>query len=376
MGIPGTPGCRKATGGVVALAGVEVDGCRGYLGFRLEVSANRVVVLFPGETCVHPAHRQEGLSLAMGEVAGAEFAPGYRLVLNLSCARSSVPGYLRMRFVPLTLEMCLTRGRMIGLAPHAIAEQGSAPRTAARAVPGVSAWVIVPESPRSTEMAALAGQDDAAPPRNGRLHLTREPAFFSRRFNRPRSRHLCCYDSAGEPLRGFMVVGLAPSDPRGCVVDDSGERSEIPKHLGPARNLVLLSIMASGAGYCPWEKWAFQTHSSTGFVERRLNGEFPPLVRPVVGSDQRADRYVNGLDAGVADNWLPMSICADSVWGRMLLGRSGPTRGSLMRRISAASGRPSFVAGSGFASGFTADWGRQWPEQRRDWRSVCNRCER
>ena len=97
---------------MVSLYKGEVAGFRGYFAARFEISEkdNNHVVLFPGDTCVHPAHRRKGLSVAMGNMAMKEYAQRYRLFFNTTCTRNSLPGYRRMGFLSLAPKRYVVMG--------------------------------------------------------------------------------------------------------------------------------------------------------------------------------------------------------------------------------------------------------------------------
>jgi hypothetical protein len=110
--------------GIVALHQGQVVGFRGYRPARWHTGQRQPMpmrLLVPGDTCVDAGHRRKDLSVAMGRLAMADFAADYRLFLNLSCTRESLPGYLRLGFAPLTDKVYLSRhGSRLGPLPAGV----------------------------------------------------------------------------------------------------------------------------------------------------------------------------------------------------------------------------------------------------------------
>jgi hypothetical protein len=67
------------------------------------------------------------LSVAMGNLAIKEYNPRYRLFFNTSCTRSSLPGYQKMGFSPLSPKVYLTRYSLLSLIKYILASRKSFP---------------------------------------------------------------------------------------------------------------------------------------------------------------------------------------------------------------------------------------------------------
>ena len=49
-----------------------------------------------------------------------------------------------------------------------------------------------------------------------------------------------------------------------------------------------------------------------GFLERKIRGNLPLLIRPVTPEPEEKDWFVDGLDMREASNWFIKGICSDS----------------------------------------------------------------
>jgi hypothetical protein len=79
--------------GIVALYGGRVVGFRGYFATRWQIpeKSDRILILGPGDTCVHPDHRMKGLSIRMGNRAMEDFERDYMGLLNMRPRRIPSP---------------------------------------------------------------------------------------------------------------------------------------------------------------------------------------------------------------------------------------------------------------------------------------------
>ena len=83
--------------GIVALHRDRVVGFRGYFADRFELAGHNdnIGILHPGDTCVDPDHRNKGLLVAMANLASQFDGSRYRLFMNMTCSKDSLPGYLK-----------------------------------------------------------------------------------------------------------------------------------------------------------------------------------------------------------------------------------------------------------------------------------------
>jgi GNAT superfamily N-acetyltransferase len=305
--------------GIVALQGEQVVGFRGYFAARFELSGrnDNIVLLRPGDTCVHPEHRRTGLSVAMGNLAMQEYADQHPLFLNLSCTRSSLPGYRRMGFLALAPKASVARYSLFGLARYILAPKEQLPWAVGDFAFGRSVAVLVSDSPRPEEMAALIA---AQTRQDARLRPHQDAAFFRWRYRNPRQKYLFYYLMQDGGLSGYLVLGLSPNNRRGYILDYEGEGGsalrQILVHIIKGKKFDVLSIPSYGvdAALGPVLKAVgFRSKSLVRIIERRLHGELPVLVRPVKKDFAEDDLFVEGVDVRRIENWALKPICSDAV---------------------------------------------------------------
>ena len=167
--------------GIVALRYDKVVGFRGYMATQWHSGDADPIVfaLTPGDTCVHPEHRRQGLSVAMGRFAMAAYADRYRFFLNMTAGASSYPGYRRMGFEPLYDKTCLNRYGPIGLCRFLLLAR----RAGRLRLPLVQVGdLLFSDEPRPEDMAAVIA---AQPPRPGQMSLHQDERFFRWRLANP-----------------------------------------------------------------------------------------------------------------------------------------------------------------------------------------------
>jgi len=303
--------------GIVASHRGKVVGFRGYGSARWHTGAGRTMqVLIPGDTCVDVNHRQKGLSVAMGRLAMTDHAASYRLFLNLSCTRNSLPGYLRLGFVPLADKVYLSRYALPGLAQYLLAAKKNLPLADTGIQYGRFSDVTVSETPMPAEMAAIIarqGQD------KNRFHLCQEEDFFRWRFSGPGSKFVFYYLSDGEKVVAYNVLAVTPGNRRAYVIDQAGSDCEsidrLIEFIITRRDFSVLSVFAhsvSDRQQKTLRHLGFQTGGIMGALEMKVRGNMPLLVRPVKTNPVEDDWLIHGRDVRVADNWSIKGVCSDA----------------------------------------------------------------
>lgn len=310
--------CTESPLGVVALARGRLVGFRGYFGVRFQSprSGEALVVLCPGDTCVHPEHRLRGLSMAMGSVAMEEYARTYRLFLNMTCTKDSLPGYLKMGYVPLAPKFHLTRGSLFGLLRYVPTHRTVLPLSEGRIRFGRFGSILVSDHPRPYEMACLVAEQDM---RGGKIRPFQDPGFFAWRFANPRNKYVFYYFMKGDVAEGYLVLGVSPNNRRGYILDhgQAGPTGveDILRHVIRARHFDLLSVLAFSVDDVlmgTLRGLGFSIRSPVRRIERTLYGELPLLVRPVKKTFGEGDFLIGGLDARKIENWFLKPICSDA----------------------------------------------------------------
>jgi GNAT superfamily N-acetyltransferase len=305
--------------GMVALQKGEVVGFRGYFATRFKVCGrnDNLIVLFPGDTCVHPDHRRKGLSVIMGNRAMKEYAPNYRLFFNTTCTRNSLPGYQKMGFLPLAPKVYLTRCPLLGLIKYIPRANDSIPLSDSQIRFGQFGDILVSDQPRPKEMSSLVAAPNRA---EGKIRLFQDEVFFRWRFRNQRNKYVFYYRMEEDIPTGYVVLGVSPNNRRGHILDyaekESSALREILRYIIKVKHFDLLSIYE----FCLDDTWmqtlkdlGFKTHSLVQVIERKLHGELPLLIRPVKETFAEDDFLIEGIDAREIENWSLKPICSDAV---------------------------------------------------------------
>lgn len=253
--------------GIAALYKGEVVGFRGYFAIAFEAGENshNLIVLFPGDTCVHPEHRQKGLSVLMGSLAVKEYAPTYRLFFNTTSTRNSLPGYRRLGFVPLAPKVYLTLCPLPGLARYIPTAKKRLPLSASRIRFGKYEDILVSGQPRPKAMASLAA---AYKLETGMIRLFQDEVFFRWRFCSPLNKYVFYYLMEADNITAYVVMGVSPNNQRGYILDwaEREDRAigKILRYVIRAKHFDLLSIFDFCLGDILMQTFkdlGFKTHS-------------------------------------------------------------------------------------------------------------------
>jgi GNAT superfamily N-acetyltransferase len=302
---------------VVALNGDEVVGFRGYFAtpWRVPGRAGPFLILSPGDTCVHPDHRRRGLSVALAALARERFAGLGRILLNTSCTKASLPGYLRMGFLPLASKRQLTRGGPLSLLAYLLRASRRFPFPGARIPLGRRGNILVAGEPRPADMAALAAAKGSA---DGKFIPDRNENFFEWRFSNPLKKYLFYYLLRNDAPVGYLALGLSPNARRAYLIDwapdDGAFIGSMVRFIiqeGHFNLLSVLDISLTKETARPLSALGFKADGLAGHLERLVKGDLPLLVRPVDEAPASADWRVEGLDIRDFGNWAIGGICAD-----------------------------------------------------------------
>jgi GNAT superfamily N-acetyltransferase len=341
----------------VALHEGKVVGFRGYspLPFRTDGGAD-VVVLCPGDACVHPDHRLSGLSAQMGRAGMQAYDDRYRLFMNWSCSKASLPGYRKMGFFALVEKAYLTHAGALGTLRYLLALREAQPPASSRIDFGRKGAIEVAAAPRPAEMAALAAAEVPArgrprPPgarvdsadadggagtrsggrvdpadadggagAQGRLALRRDETFFTWRFANPRGRYVFYYLLRDGVLTGYAVFGLSPNHRRGFLLDFAegaeGALAEIARFMLRAGHFDVVSVYT----YClsdrqrrALEKLGFSVSGLIPYLETQQKGRLPLFIRPVKETFDDRDFLIEGIDTRTLAAWALKPIGSDAM---------------------------------------------------------------
>ena len=303
---------------LVALHEGRVVGFRGYvaLPFRISGTSDDLIVLCPGDTCVHPEHRMAGLSVRMGREAMRAYADRYRLFVNWSCTKPSLPGYRRLGFQALVERAYLTKAGWGGTLRYLFALRREDPVSKSRVRFGRNGELLVDASPRPAEMAALAKRQEAP---SGSILLNRDEAFLAWRFANPLGKYVFYYLLQEDTLLGYVAVAGSPNNRRGFLLDWAGAGpgilGEIMRGILRMRHFDVVSVYAfclTAAERVELEKLGFSVKGLIPFLERRQRGRLPLLLRPVPETFSEDDFLIQGVDARCIENWSFRPIASDA----------------------------------------------------------------
>jgi len=304
--------------GAMALHKGKVVGFRGYFATRFQIKGknDKIISLCPGDTCVHPNHRRKGLSVAMGNRASEEYTGKYPFFLNLTSNKISLPGYLRMGFLPLASKIYLTRCSMAGLVKFSFNAKRQFKGITPKIQFGTFEDIIVSQQPIPKEMHVLIEGQDVSP---DNITLYQDEDFFKWRFANKHNKYVFLYRIKSEVITGYVVIQVSPNNRRGYIVDyaqrDETSIEKILKFIIKARYFDVLSIYYFSLTDNIKHKvqdLGFKKVSLFRTIERRIDGELPLLIRPVKHKYSDSDFFVEGLDLRKIENWHIKGICSDS----------------------------------------------------------------
>jgi GNAT superfamily N-acetyltransferase len=302
--------------GLVALHSGEVIGFRGYFALRWQVAARgeQHTFLCPSDTNVRADHRRRGVSVLMGRMALDRYGQRFPVLVNFSASSNSVPGYLRLGFVPVCSKAYLDRYDWLGLLGYAVTGRTKS-HPGSDALGSRESWdVEVSLTPRPDPMEELTSR---FPDPGSQLSLKRDSAFFRWRFQNPRNRYVFYFSREGDDFTGYIAVRVAQRPGRGFIVDYAGEEgvlARVLRRIARARHFDVLSVpayAARGAGGHVFPEGGFRRNTLFGRLERGVNGEWPILVRPTRGRVSEDDFVIAGLDVRRPECWSLREICSD-----------------------------------------------------------------
>lgn len=249
--------------GVVALHNGDVVGFRGYMA----TAWNKTTVLCAGDTVVDPEHRRKGLSVAMGEKARDEYR-SYGVFMNLSGTISSVPGYLKLGFVPLVDKVYLYKDGLQGKSSSNV---------------------------RKTQTPITHKDPDDT------IALIRDDRFISWRFknNKRQYTFYCCQQDC-------ITIGM--NEHHSSLILDYTENDVdvlkiIIEHIVEVESFHGIMIKDFNLS----DSFS-QVLKELDFKQRSKRHVQPVLVRPT-GDDW----FIDGLDIRKIENWELRGICSDNV---------------------------------------------------------------
>lgn len=310
--------------GIVALDRGRVVGFRGYFAHAYSAGDGaEFVVLHPCDTVVDPAHRNRGLSVAMGRVAST-FDPGrYRLQMNLTSSPQSRPGYLKLGFRPLAKRVTWMRQGLNPLVWLADAwsrrPAGSGRRAPARLRHGRFGDVLVSDAPRPADMAAIIS---AEPGDGAAVRLVQDESFFAWRYRNPVQRYAFYYRMDDDRAVAYAVFDISADGRCGSLLDYGEARAGLLEgalaRACTSGDFVALSALGYGLdarakallralGFRP-------VHTLKSLLRRgSVEALAPPvLIRPVPARFDESAFRVGALDLRRLEDWRLKPVCSDA----------------------------------------------------------------
>lgn len=309
--------------GIVALHMGKVVGFRGYFAdrFILDGRNDNIGVLHPGDTCVNLLHRNKGLSVAMGNLAMQYDSSRYRLFMNMSCSKNSLPGYLAMGFQPLAKRVRLLRhGRSpLRWALATWSNSGRAwPFRRDRVRFGRFGNILVTQSPLPIEMAAIVAAQRHA---QDALRLHQDQSFFAWRYRNPMGRYAFYFLLDGDVARGFVAINVSADGVAGEILDyggiDYSAMCELLGYISRCSDFMVLSVFSYGMddrlNKALIELRFSAVHTLQTLVRKGSIEDlaFPLLIRPIEKSYTEKAFMIEGVDVRAIDNWRLKPICSD-----------------------------------------------------------------
>jgi GNAT superfamily N-acetyltransferase len=303
--------------GIVAVHKGKVVGFRGYFATRYEIhgKTDNMIVLCAGDTCVHQDHRRKGVSVLMGNLAMQAFENISDIFMNMTTTRASLPGYLKMGFLPLVEKFYISRYTLTGFLSYVLNYRKGSHFDKGRIACGSFDQILVSNRPDPSAMLSVITSVKKA---DHKIRLYQDRTFYSWRFNNPKKQYIFYYLNVDGVTHGYAVVGLSPNNRRGYILDyagvDDSSVEHMLRHIISMRHVDILSIYhfcLSEERMGLFKKLGFKGRGLVRRIEAKMNGELPLLVRPIKKTYGAHDCLIHGLDIRKKDNWLIKGICSD-----------------------------------------------------------------
>jgi hypothetical protein len=304
--------------GIVAIKNGKVLGFRGYFATKWQIRSknHQILVLCPGDTCVHPDHRRRNLSVLMGKLAIKEYASEYSIFFNLSATSKSTPGYLKMGFIPLMTKTLLTRSSLFGMIKFLLIRKKKFDFDRKKISVGNFDKIVVSDCPNPKEMAAVVSRQDNY---NYRITLLQDEVFFKWRFQNKRNKYLFYYFKDNNIVKGYIVLRLSENNRRGYICDYASDNERfletILDFIIKMKHIDVISIYnfsLSNNFSRILNNLRFRNNSLIRLIEKQLNGEWPLLIRPVNKDFNESDLNIAGADIRKPENWEIKEISSDA----------------------------------------------------------------
>lgn len=305
--------------GVVASDNGKIVGFRGYFATMWQFGPDAKIfkILCPGDTCIHPDYRRQGLSVALGDLALKEFSSECEIFFNWSSSKNSYPGYLKMGFIPLAMaeKIFMTRGGLLPIMRFLIDAKRGGKLSPQNISFGQFDSIMVSSSPLPSEMHEVLQSQDAD---EYRFRIVKNLEFLKWRFSNGRYRYIFYILKRNGLPAGYVVIRVSKSNTRGFIMDYEencqGVVESILKFMIKAKHFKLLSVSSyaiRGDFYRTFRALGFKLNSPLRIAEKKVWGEVPLLIRPAKTEYDEKDFLLFGHDIRKYANWRLEEICSD-----------------------------------------------------------------
>jgi len=325
--------------GVVALSQNDVVGFRGYFATKWLMGSHKdpVVILHPGDTCVHPNHRMKGLSQAMGQKAVEEYQAKYKIFFNLSSSPNSFPGYVKLGFFPLAPKIPLLifkkhkslkdfvppgvknhvkSSKIFGLIKPFVGQKKESATIPKNIMTGEYGHIEVADCPKPREMANVIAHRTQG---SDKIRLLQDEDFFRWRYNNKKNGYYFYYCRTDNTITGYLVIGVSREDVgRGNILDyaesDGTAIENILEFLISAEHFRAIQMESYGLSDDLKEtlkRLGLKQKHSSRKDGKSYPSEVPLLIRPIKENLSENDWYIHGVDIRNIDHWEIKPISSD-----------------------------------------------------------------
>jgi GNAT superfamily N-acetyltransferase len=325
---------------IVALKNGKLAGFRAYFATKWLAGSegSEFILLLPGDTCVHPDHRRQGLSVSMGNRATQEFENKFKIYLNTSCSAGALPGYKKLGFhslmskailtidkkgksykdfIPRKIKNYLRKSGAMGTAriKFKTEKNGDPKGNKLDKILGGFGDILVSEKPNPEEMTRVISRQKT---KSANIRLFQDEAFFRWRFQNNKKKYLFYFYQPFAEIQGYIVLGLNANYKQAMILDFAGVEGETLEELldfiirskwydrlsiynfGMNENL-RRALTGLGIQQQNWEK-EIKTHEKEAI---------PLLVRPVKAHPSEQDWLIHSIDIRQMENWDIKPISCD-----------------------------------------------------------------
>jgi hypothetical protein len=175
--------------------------------------------------------------------------------------------------------------------------------------------IEISKKPKPEAMAELALSQEHP---SGIIYPDQDENFFQWRFANHRKKYVFYYCKDKKEIKGYLVIRVSPGGGRGFIVDYNASNADVAKRLisfpVKHRHFSIMSISAysNTHRFTPaMIESGFRQRSILRIIEKRIEGEWPLLLRPVRENFTERDFYLGNLDIRHIHNWALKEICSD-----------------------------------------------------------------